>query len=290
MKPLLMRHSEPINESFKIWRNFQPYHHNPWHYHPECEITYIFKGRGILFVGDKMMEYGNDELVMMGPNLPHEWRSRHVMNTPDLYSESVSIHFNQFFLGDAFYQLAEVAALKDFLAQSVRGIKISDQAVKATLKQIFDELLHTDGIPKIYKLLEVLHVMAVCNDRQYLSSNSFVDSIDQSNNHRINQVYAYVMKHFTKAISIADVAAVINMTPTSFCRFFKDRTHKSFIRYLNEIRVGYACRLLLEGQLSISQVAYESGFGNLSNFNKQFRAIKGINPTVFIKDHFNDFT
>jgi len=284
MKPLLMRHSEPINESFKIWRNFRPYHHNPWHYHPECEITYIFKGWGILFVGDQMVEYGDDELIMMGPNLPHEWRS-HVINTPDLYSESVSIHFNQFFLGETFYQLAEAAMLRDFLTHSVRGIKIEDPHVKATLKHTLNELIIAGGIPKIYKLLEVLHLMAACNDRQYLSSNSFVDSIDQSNNHRINQVYAYVMKNFTKAISIGEVATVINMTPTSFCRFFKDRTHKSFIRYLNEIRVGYACRLLLEGKLSISQIAYESGFGNLSNFNKQFREVKGITPTMFIKDH-----
>src|SRR5690606_24092060 len=158
-----------------------------------------------------------------------------------------------------------------------------DNNVKLQLKKVIDELLEAQGAPKIYKILEILHLISQCPKLTYLSSNSFADSIDQSQDHRINQVYAFVMKNFTRPITIEEMATLINMTPTSFCRFFKDRTHKQFVQYLTEVRIGYACRLLLEGELSISQVAYASGFGNLSHFNKQFKNIKQMTPTQFVE-------
>lgn len=282
MKPRLMRHSEPLNESFKIWKNGNPYRHNPWHYHPECEITYIYKGKGSLFVGDQMVDYGDNELIMTGPNLPHEFRSD-IIENPDFHSQSVSIHFSQYFLGEYFYELPEVTIIKDLLVHSAQGVRIDDSSVKQQLKKVIDELLEAEGAPKIYKVLEILHIISQCRKLTYLASNSFVDSIDQSQDHRINQVYAFVMKNFTKTITVEETATLINMTPTSFCRFFKDRTHKQFIQYLTEVRIGYACRLLLGGELSISQVAYTSGFGNLSHFNKQFKNIKQMTPSQFIE-------
>lgn len=282
MKPLLMRHSEPIDESFKIWHNGNPYRHNPWHYHPECEITYISKGKGVLFIGDQMMEYGNDELVILGPNLPHEWRSD-VGDSPDLYSDSASIHFSQNFLGDYFYTLPEASLITKLLDHSIRGIKITDVRVKKELKTAINALRSTTGLPRIYKLLHILHVISVSDHPVYLSSNSFVASLDQDSDQRIQLIYQYVMKNFKRTLTIDESASVINMTATSFCRFFKERTHKSFVAYLHEVRVGYACRLLLEGKQTVSQVAYESGFGNISNFNKQFLKIKKLTPVQFVK-------
>lgn len=283
MKPVLMRHSEPINESFKIWHNGGPYRHNPWHYHPECEITYIVKGKGSLFIGDEMVDYGDDELVIFGPNLPHEFRSD-VTESPDFYSESFSVHFDNYFLGEYFYQLPEVVLVKDLLLHATRGIRVDDRPTKMALRHLFEKLYNAKGLPKVYMVLEMFHLLTQCPKMVYLSSNSFVDSIDHDKDNRINEVYQYVMKNFTSSIAIQDVASIVNMTPTSFCRFFKDRTHRSFMRYVTEVRVGYACRLLLEGKLTIAQVAYSSGFGNLSHFNKQFRAIKQMTPTQFMAD------
>lgn len=284
MKPLLMRHSEPINESFKVWKNGTPYRHNPWHYHPECEITYIYKGKGILFIGDQMIDYGDDEVIMMGPNLPHEFRSD-IEDSPDLYSQSVSIHFDQLFLGEKFYQLPEVISINELLFDSLRGVRVNNHQTKHELKRIFIQLTEAQGMPKIYLILQLLHILAKCRNLDYLSSNSFANSFDKNADDRINKVYQYVMKNFTNSISTPKVASLINMTPTSFCRFFKERTHKQFIQYVTEIRVGYACRLLLEGTLTIAQVAYSSGFGNLSHFNKQFKTVKGITPSQFLKGY-----
>jgi len=284
MKPLLMRHSEPINESFKIWENSNPYLHNPWHYHPECEITYIFKGNGILFVGDQKVSYNDDDVVILGPNLPHEWRSN-IQDDPDLYSLSISLHFDQYLLGSQFYKLPEVSDVATLLDLSVCGIKIEDAETKKRLKTILTNLRQASGMTKIYMLLEVLHTISQSPGLTNLSSNSFLNSVEQGHDYRINQVYAYVMKNFSKTIMISDVASIISMTETSFCRFFKERTHKSFMRYLHEIRVGYSCKLLLEGNYSISQIAYKSGFGNMSNFNKQFKKVKNITPSSFLKDY-----
>ncbi|MNK20806.1 Melibiose operon regulatory protein [compost metagenome] len=284
MKPLLMRHSEPINESFKIWSNGKPYAHNPWHYHPECELTFIYKGNGVLFIGDQMINYNNDDVILIGPNLPHEWRSD-IKGKPDLYSESISIHFSQHFMGEPFSKLSEASQMLSLLDHSIKGIKIEDEHTKKQLKKLIKSVRDTTGLLRLGKMLEVLHVISTCPSVTYLSSASFVDTIDQDHDDRINQVYKYVMKNFTTDLSTKDVATVINMTTTSFCRFFKERTKKQFTRYLNEVRVGYSCRLLLESKYSVSQVAYQSGFGNMSNFNKQFRMIKQITPSQFIKDY-----
>jgi len=279
-----MRHSEPINESFKAWKNGNPYKHNPWHYHPEYEITYIFNGKGLLFIGDKMINYGKDELFMLGPNLPHEFRSN-VSKNPDLFSRSISIHFKNDFLGRDFNELPEATVIKDLFAKSKPGIRINDTQVKMRFKKQAEELLEMKGIQRIYKILELFHILSGSAKWAFLSSNAFVDSIDQSQDHRINQVYEFVMKNFTGPIKVTDVASIINMTPTSFCRFFRNRTNKPFLRYLTEVRIGYACRLLLEDKLSIAQVAYTSGFGNLSHFNKQFLNIKDVTPSQFLNHY-----
>lgn len=234
-----------------------------------------------MYIGDQMTAYGDDELVLLGSNLPHEWRSD-IIVSPDLYSESISIHFNRDFLGDYFYSLPETSLVASLLDEAQRGIKITDAQTKQVVKEEMILLRKLNGLPRICKLLDILHRLSVCKDMLPLSSKSFVAGIDQDRDHRINAVYQYVMKNFKRQISVQETAIVVNMTATSFCRFFKERTHRSFINYLHEVRVGYACRLLLEGRLSVSQVAYESGFSNMSNFNKQFRKIKQLTPVQFI--------
>ncbi len=282
MKPVLMRHVEtPPNDSFKSWENSNPYLHNPWHYHPECEVTYVGKGSGVLFIGDQVVNYKKDTLVMIGPNLPHEWRSDS-REDPDFYSQTFAVHFNRHFLGADFYKIPEAAAISQLMDQSVRGIQIHDAGTKKIVKDNLITLLHTKGIERISLLFSILNHIALCTKAELLSSKVFVDSIDEGQNQRMNHIYKYVMDRFRDQISVEEIANRVHMTTTSFCRFFKQRTNKSFIQYVNDIRVGYACKLLLEENYNISQIAYESGFENLSNFNKQFKKIKNITPRQFI--------
>lgn len=284
MKPVLMRHSEPINESFKVWQNANPYLHNPWHYHPECEITYIENAEGTLFIGDKAISYTNDTLIFIGPNLPHELRCNN-KETPDFTSKTYSIHFQRDFPGKDFYKMPEVAQINQLLDLSSRGIKIHDKKSKELIKKHLFRLLKTSGLERISHLFNILHIVSISPEMEILSSQYFGQSPELPQNERINQVYKYVMDNFRNEIMIEQLAEQFCMTPTSFSRFFKKRTHKSFVQYLNEIRIGYACKLMFEENLSISQIAFESGFGNLSNFNQQFKKIKGITPSQFISLH-----
>ena len=281
MKPILMRHIESTHESFKAWQNANPYMHNPWHYHPECEITYINQGSGVLFIGDRVLNYQKNTLILIGPNLPHEWRSDNKKD-PDFFSISTAVHFNKDFPGKDFYKIPEAASINQLMDQSVRGIKISHNRSKAVVKEELSLLPETKGIERINHLFSILNSIAAAPKNEFLSSYSFVTSIEEGQNHRMNQIYKYVMANFKDQVSVKHLAEEVNMTATSFCRFFKKRTNKPFVQYLNEIRVGYACKLLIEESHTISQIAYESGFGNLSNFNKQFKKIKQMTPSQFI--------
>lgn len=285
MKPILMRHVEAANESFKAWKNGHPYTRIPWHYHPEYELTYIHKGKGTFFVGDKMLDYDEDELVLLGPNLPHEWRSE-IEAAPDFFTETYSIHFLYNFLGEKIFSTQEAISINEFLKSATRGIRVTNQATRSYVREKLMELTETKGMGRIINLLQILESIHSSDEKSYICNLSIVSSFDSIQDHRITQVYEYVLKNFRKEVRISQIARLINMTSTSFCRFFKERTNKSFIKYLNEVRVGYACKLLLEAELNITQIAYESGFGNISNFNKQFKSVKNSTPSEYMEEFF----
>jgi AraC-like DNA-binding protein len=281
MKPVLMRHIETTTESFKAWRNANPYLHNPWHYHPELEITLVIKGKGILFVGDKILNYGENELFLIGSNLPHEWRSENNKNS-DNYSQSIAVHFIKNFPGVDFDKISEAIPISNLLKQSSRGIKVLEEKTIEFVKEKLLSLIDTQGIERISLLFSILNAVASSPKLELLSSNVFVNSFDEGQNHKIIKVYKFMIANFKDPITLDQVAKQVNMTPTSFCRFFKKRTNKSFIQYINEIRVEYSCKLLIEENHNISEVAYESGFENISHFNKQFKKIIRMTPKEFI--------
>lgn len=283
MKPLLMRHSEPRNEAFKIWYNGQPYLHNPWHYHPEFEITFIKNGEGLLFIGDKIVDYTHNDIFLIGPNLPHEWRSN-IKEDPDSISESYSIHFDTGFLGQDFFNLSETWKLQKLFVQADNGIKLAHSIARGEIGDMIASLIFKTDLSKISGLLQIFDYLLTCKIISPITSEGFAATIKNSDE-RLRNIFSYVMKNFTNPLTIEDAAAIVNLTPTSFCRFFKSRTHKSFVNYLHDIRVGYACKLLQEEKYTISQVAYHCGFENLSNFNKQFKKIKGSTP----KEYFRTF-
>lgn len=273
-----MRHVETTTESFKAWVNADPYLHNPWHYHPETELTIIEEGKGMLFVGDNVTTYGKNDLILIGPNLPHEYRSS-IDETPDYQSRNMSVHFRDSFPGNDFYKMPEAKIIHELLEQSKTGIKFNNALVQVKVKNKMKKLFQSQGIERINSLFSILETMAYSSEQEYLSSQNFIDSIDEGQDQKMNKIYKYITANFKEPISIDRLAEEVNMTKTSFCRFFKRRTKKSFVHYLNEIRIGYACKLLYTESYTISQAAYESGFENISNFNKQFLKNKKKTPS-----------
>lgn len=287
MKPILLRHVETTTESFKIWKNAKPYMHNPWHYHPECELTLIEEGTGVLFAGDCVTHYRKNDLVLIGPNLPHEFRSNN-HNYPDYTTKSSAIHFKWDFPGEEFYKIPEARIIYEILLKSERGIKVTDHFTLGTIKSNFEDIFKEKGITRINILFSILQSIADSSNQEYLSSQAFLDSIHENTDNKMYWVYKFIMDNFRERICQEQLAKDLNMTTSSFSRFFKKRTHKSFVNYVNEIRIGYACKLLLFDDQNISGAAYESGFENISNFNKQFLKIKGCTPSAYLKTFTND--
>ena len=215
-----------------------------------------------------MIPYNDGELILIGPNIPHEFRSE-VIEIPDYYTQSISVHFVKNFLGLGLFEIPEAVFIKQLLEQSERCIRVTDISVKEIIQQGLLNLTESKGIERVSWLLQILNTVSTTSG--------------EGQNSRINRVFRYVIDNFKNQISITEAAKLVNFTNTSFCRFFKQRTHKSFVQYVNEIRIAYACKLLVEGNYSINRIASESGFDNISNFNTQFKKIKLITPSQFIE-------
>lgn len=284
MKPILRKVDTGNDHVFRIREDIRPYLYNHWHYHPEVELTLIRKSSGTRLAGDHMERFSDGDLVLLGPNLPHMWRNDDSYFDPNsgLRIESIAIHFLPERLGQTFLHIPEMDPVRQLLEESRRGIRLHGD-LRECIRLKMEAILHAKGIYRVTALLEMLHEIACSDERTFLSSLGFVQQHTFERVDKINEIYHYTFNNFTRQISIADVARSVHISPHSFCRYFKTRTSKTYIRFLSEIRVGYACKLILENTMSIAQVCYASGFNNLSNFNRRFKDITGKNPLEYYR-------
>ena len=281
MKPQLLKIPLALECSFSIRHDRAPHFYNRWHYHPEIELVHIQQGSGTQFVGDNIQRFEPGDVLLLGPDLPHYWRcdADYFKAESGLVAEATVIHFRADFWGTSFIQLPENRALTQLLQQARCGIRLCEP-VRTEVKQLMTRLLTETGTARLVSLLQILGVVAA-SEQELLTSSPHPTAGNEADTERINQIYAYSLTHFQRAIPLADIAAVANLSPHSFCRYFKAHSRKSYSRFLLELRVRHACRLLQEGELSIAQVCFESGFNQFSGFNKYFRQITGKNPLQY---------
>ena len=262
-----------------------PYLEVPWHFHPETEIIYIEKGSGTRFVGDHSEAFEEGDIGLIGPNLPHVWKSDPIYrkNIEGLTAHVKVVHFHDTILKGPLAQLVEMQGINQLLNESQFGIKFYGSAKKNIEIQL-KELIQSSGIDKLLQLLKILDYMSKTDEKQLLASTGYSRTKNSADYSRFDKAYQYMIDNFQKEVTLKTVSEIIGMTPTSFCRYFKKRTKKTFQNVLNEFRIGHACKLLIEEKMSISGVGFESGFNNISNFNEQFKKIKGISPGQYIKN------
>lgn len=289
MQPIYVKVLHSKMYSFTVRKDVVPYFRIPWHYHPELELTLILKGDGTRFVGDNIEPFHNGDLVLVGENLPHFWQNdkRYYTNDLHLHTEAIVIHFLTHFAGTDFISLPELQGIRELFSKAKQGIKISGNTQKLIAKKM-KAMLKLNGMERMIELLSILNILTALPEYTFLSSQGFIHSYQSSDAERINRVHEYMMSHFREAISLNDVSAIANMSPTAFCRHFKTRTRKSFSKFLNEIRIGYACRLLTEGKMTITQICYDAGYNHLSNFNLQFKNIMKTSPYKYQCLHNNN--
>ncbi|MEA1786995.1 AraC family transcriptional regulator [Arenibacter sp. GZD96] len=261
-----------------------PYFNPHWHFHPEFQISYIVEGKGTRFVGDHVHSFSEGDLVLTGPNLPHLWRSDDVYfkKNSTLTTRGLVIYFDHVLLSPSLLAKQEFYRINKLIENAQRGIAFfgkNSNKIQKLLLRIDTEV----GFKRIRTLLEILDDLAHTDEYQLLSSPGYTNTLKGNDAEKMHQVYDYVMTHFKKDISLAEIAALLRMTTTSFCRYFKPRANKTFTRFVNEIRIGHARKLLLEDNFNISQISYECGFNTLSNFNRQFKSIVHMSPQEYRK-------
>jgi len=278
----------PIQHSrlFVIKDLREPYFDPNWHFHPEYQLFVVLKGRGTRFVGDHIKSFEEGDMVFTGPNLPHLWHSHSPYFDPKnhLSTRGVVIYFPESFPGQDFIRKDETIRLRQLFERSRRGLEIYGETARIITDKML-KLVHQEGLDSIILLLQILNDMLHTEEMRELSSPAYTNALKEGDTEIMKAVHSHVMDNFKRKISLAEVAAIASMTPTSFSRYFKLHANQTFSELLSEIRIGYACRLLIEEKMNVSQACYESGFQTLSNFNRQFKTLMKRTPMAYKKEY-----
>jgi AraC-like DNA-binding protein/quercetin dioxygenase-like cupin family protein len=277
MKPLLRKISLQSDSSFSVQHHLAAQFYNYWHFHPEIELVLVQHGTGTRLVGDSVELFKKGDLILIGSNLPHLIRAE---NAGAL--SAVVIHVMEDFAGKEFIQMPEMKGIKDLFYKAQRGI-IFEGATKELVSDMLIPILQQKGIERLMTFLNIFKTLSESSDMRFLSklgSNSFNYPIDTT---RINEVYTHVLSHFSENLTIENMARIANLSPTSFCRYFKKCTNKTFVDFLTEVRIGYACKQLIETDKTVGQISGEAGYNSISNFNSLFKKATKVAPLVYQK-------
>lgn len=277
MKPIFFKIPKTENSSIRIQWDEDLHFYDKLHYHPEYQITRINKGEGFFFGGSGMIKFQPGDIFFIGPNIPHIIKSSKEYYKPDSAGVSaISIFFSYNSFGEAFFEIPEMLTIKDLLSSSRRVIKTND----VTLSDLIRKTANESSVSKIINLLQILEYFLEV-EKDYLSSEIFEYELKESGFKRLNRVLNYTFSRASENITVNEIAEQANLSRSQFSRFFKERTGKTFISFLNEVRIENACTQLLNTRESIERISYDNGFQNISNFNRQFKKVKKITPSQF---------
>nr|WP_256366143.1 AraC family transcriptional regulator [Flammeovirga sp. SJP92] len=265
-------YTEQSSASFKIFKVEQQAFTAYWHYHPEVELTYIAKGRGLRFVGDEVSTFEEGDFIWVAPNVPHQWVSSKEVEEVEAYVIQIDIQ--------KLNQIPEIKSLLDLLDQNGSGLNFT--ALKTKLKLNCISLFQEDSNPKqLLILLDLIHQLGKCKAEVIPMMKNSTQQI--VGNERLDIIHRFIFENYQQQIELDTLSTKVNMTKTSFCRWFKQAKGISFVTYLHQFRIEQACHLLKNSTLTKSQIAYEVGFDSISQFNRTFKKIKGVSPSEFSK-------
>jgi AraC-like DNA-binding protein len=280
MRPHLLPITTGSIQSFSI-RHFQmPNINNMWHYHPEIELVQIRKGSGTQLVGDSIRHFKEGDIILVGASLPHYWRYD---ESDCSAAESVVLHFANNAFGPKFFSLPENKIINSVLEKAHRGLQITGSA-NIKVAQLLDELLRATETTRLILLMKILSEVAHSKETVVLSSIGFKYNCEDSATQRMAAIYDYTLANFKRRIELEEIAAIAGLSPNSFCRYFKLYTGKTYSRFLTEMKIGHACKLLMETRMHINQLCFECGFNNFASFHKHFKSITGKSPLNYQRE------
>lgn len=281
MKPKLLREITPLtpNDCFTLFSREKSEFDFPLHYHDEFELNFIQNAKGAKrVIGDHVEEIDEYELVLVGPNLQHGWFTHHCASKE---IKEITIQFHRDLFDKKFLQRNQMAFVRNMFERSLRGILFSKETILVIMPRL-QALTQRSGFDSVLELLSLLHDLSTSRNIRTLSDTSFnnIETLTY-NSRRIELIMNYINHNFDKTITLGDAAKIAAMSEVALSRFFKQRTGKTFIDTLNEIRLGNASRMLIETTHSINEIAYKCGFNNISNFNRIFKKKKDCTPKEF---------
>ncbi len=290
MKPHFHKIPSTPQSSFSIRHDIKPDFGNVWHYHPELELHYIVRGEGLRFIGDNISNFTPGEMILLGENLPHTWRCKdeYFQNNPDLQVEAMVIQFLPDCLGKYLLNLPEAYLIPKLFEKAKSGMVIHGKA-KAQLAELMSSSIEATNLDRIIILLSILKTLAETDEYATIltGKNTFYQS-NESETLRINKICTYTMTNYKNDITLEEIASLSNLSITSFCRYFKLMTKKTYYDFLIEIRVSHACRFLIENKLPTEMICFDCGFNNVSNFYRHFKKVTGMTPLDYKRKYLNE--
>ena len=277
MKPLIQKLPYDKRTSFVAQTFRTPHFEVGWHQHIEYELILFTEGSGLGFVGNHVSEFETGDIYFIGSSLPHTFQKQ----DPELISSAVVVQFREDFWGNGFLELPEMQLVRELFADSMRGLKITSES-KEQLTPLIQQLENTDGLKRVLLLGECLQILSSKKHCRSLSTSP-VKLLNPKSKERIDRIFQFTVDNFKEPISLETVAAIACLSVPAFCGYFKRATQKTYIDFLNETRVGYACHLLLETKRTVPDIAFECGYNTAANFHKQFLKVKKTTPLQYRK-------
>jgi AraC-like DNA-binding protein len=278
-RPLIEKLTLTEDASFLARNYCTPQFEVPWHQHLETEIILFNEGEGTAFIGNYIGHFKSGDVFVMGANLPHMFQN----SRAEMKVRATVIQFTANFWGTLFLELPEAKPIQQLLQTALQGLRLEGDCLYQ-LQRLLPQLETAQGFQRIILLCQCLQQIA--STRQFVTvSTQEVKPLNSKQRERIDKVYQYTFSNFQELIALNTIAGIADMSVPAFCNYFRKSTKKTYIDFLTEVRIGYACRQLMETQKNIEAIGYESGFNTLANFNKQFLKIKKINPSQFRRQY-----
>lgn len=258
----------------------------PIHNHPEYELNLIMGMSGTRIVGDSIERYTDYDLVLLGPYLYHKWDGDVPLQNSGQHYRVITIQFGMGLMGGQFFQKEQFGKIRKLLQDSSEGIKFHGKTLGEAMN-IMINLTEDKGFANVIQFLQLLDLLSKSSETCYLSSEGFSSKVLSTHSNRIQMAYSYILKHYAKInLKIGEVAKQVNMSDSAFSHFFQKYAFRSFTQFLVDIRIGHACKLLLDTDETIGQISYDSGFNNLANFNRLFKKYRQCTPVEFRRRYF----
>lgn len=252
----------------------------PLHQHKEFELNFIEKGKGVRrIVGDSVEEIGDYELVLLGgEDLEHVWEQGSC-TSKDI--REITIHFSGDIFGEGLLSKNQFASITQMLQRADHGLSFSLRTIMKVYSSLDTIANESERFVQFLKFMYILYELSVSDEARVLASSSFAHTERTTESRRVQKVKQYINDHYSEALKLADIADLVGMSPVAFSRFFRHRTGRTLSDYITDIRLGYAARMLVDSTMNISEICYECGFNNLSNFNRTFKAKRNYTPREF---------